>query len=91
MHWFLLVFLVLFLVLAVYNYVFFDKDEKGEDVSKWTKPAKYVNLAAIVVAVLGVAYAVWVCYDEGFFERAFRDAKKLGSSASVYAYSPFDF
>jgi hypothetical protein len=86
MHWFALVVLTLFLVLAVYNFVYFQKVKKGEDVSKWSHPGEVVNGAGLAAAVLAFAYWGWHVYHDGKF------AGMLGGGRSaVYAYSPFDF
>lgn len=85
MHWFTLAVLVLFFVVALYNFLYFDKLDKKEDVEKWNKPAHYVNLGALVVSVLALGYWGWHVYYDG-------KLPAFGKMSSMqYAYSPFDF
>lgn len=91
MHWFLASVVLLLIVVSAYNYLYFDKEEKGEDVKSWVKHAKMFNLAALVLAVLALVYWLWTCYHDGKFSKLIGNVKSKAFSPSVYSYSPFDF
>lgn len=90
MHWFLTLVIVALIAVSAYNYVYFDKDEKGEHVKHWVKDAKMINLAVLILGVLALVYCLWLCYSDGKLNKFLPKGVK-SFSPSVYAYSPFDF